>query len=70
MNLVYCDFIAATISENLPHAKMNGDFLLDTVSKPMLDLSEEGYFVSTKKEIIAKDIYGTSYKITVEEVDE
>jgi hypothetical protein len=38
------------------------------VGAPKLDLSEDGAFVSTKKEIIARDINGTKYKISVEEI--
>lgn len=66
--MIYCDFIAKCISESLPKEKMYGEVLLDKVGKPQLDLSPEGYFMSTKKEIVAKDKFGTSYKITVEEL--
>lgn len=66
--LVYCDLIAFSISKVLPEIKLNNDFLLDKVGAPKLDLSEDGVFVSTKKEIIARDINGMKYKITVEEI--
>ena len=66
--LVYCDLIAFSISKMLPEIKLNDDFLLDKVGKPMLDLSEDGVFVSTKKEIFARDINGMKYKISVEEI--
>ena len=66
--LVYCDLIAFSISKILPEIKLNEDFLLDKVGVPKLDLSEDGVFVSTKKEIIARDINGTKYKISVEEI--
>ena len=47
MNLVYCDYIAHVIVSNL---KANDtDHLLSSVSRPELDLTNEGSFQSTKK---------------------
>lgn len=66
--LVYCDLIAFSISKILPEIKLNNDFLLDKATAPKLHLDKDGVFVSTKKEIFARDINGMNYKITVEEI--
>ena len=65
MNLVYCDYIAHVIVSNL---KANDtDHLLSSVSRPELDLTNEGSFQSTKKTIKVKDCFGRKYTVTVEE---
>ena len=64
--LVYCDYIANTIVNNL---KSNDtERLLASVSKPQYDMTESGSFASTKKTINVEDRSGTRYRITVEEV--
>jgi hypothetical protein len=64
--LVYCDYIANTIVNNL---KSNDtERLLASVSKPQYDMTESGSFASTKKTINVEDRSGTKYRITVEEV--
>jgi hypothetical protein len=64
--LVYCDYIANTIVNNL---KTNDtERLLASVSKPQYDMTESGSFASTKKTINVEDRSGTKYRITVEEV--
>jgi len=64
--LVYCDYIANTIVNNL---KTNDtERLLASVSKPQYDMTESGSFASTKKTINVEDRSGTRYRITVEEV--
>lgn len=64
--LVYCDYIANTISKEL---KANDtEKLLSSVSKPQYDLTASGAFASTKKTILVEDRNGTKYRVTVEEV--
>ena len=64
--LVYCDYIANTIVNNL---KTNDtERLLASVSKPQYDMTASGSFASTKKTINVEDRSGTRYRITVEEV--
>jgi hypothetical protein len=64
--VVYCDYIAHTIVNNL---KANDtERLLASVSKPQYDLTESGGFASTKKTIEVEDRFGTKYRVTVEEV--
>jgi len=64
--LVYCDYIANTIVNNL---KTNDtERLLASVSKPQYDMTKSGSFASTKKTINVEDRSGTRYRITVEEV--
>ena len=66
--MVYCNYIAHLITKNL---KLNDDLdmgMLDNVRKMKYDLSEEGWFVSSKKTIEVTDINGSKYKITVEAV--
>ena len=64
--VVYCDYIAHTIVNNL---KSNDtEKLLASVSKPHYDLTETGGFASTKKTIDVEDRNGRKYRITVEEV--
>jgi hypothetical protein len=64
--VVYCDYIAYTISKEL---KANDtEKLLSSVSKPQLDLTASGAFASTKKVILVEDRNGTKYRVTVEEV--
>lgn len=62
--LVYCDYIANTISKEL---KANDtEKLLSSVSKPQYDLTKSGAFASTKKTILVEDRNGTKYRVTVE----
>ena len=62
--LVYCDYIANTISKEL---KANDtEKLLSSVSKPQYDLTASGAFASTKKTILVEDRNGTKYRVTVE----
>ena len=64
--IVYCDYIAHTIVNNL---KANDtERLLSSVSRPKYDLTPEGGFASTKKVIEVEDRNGIKYRITVEEV--
>ena len=64
--VVYCDYIAHTISKEL---KANDtEKLLSSVSKPEYDLTASGTFASTKKTILVEDRNGTKYRVTVEEV--
>lgn len=64
--VVYCDYIAHTISKEL---KANDtERLLSSVSRPKYDLTPEGGFASTKKVIEVEDRFGTKYRVTVEEV--
>lgn len=64
--VVYCDYIAHTISKEL---KANDtERLLASVSRPQYDLTPEGGFASTKKVIEVEDRFGTKYRVTVEEV--
>ena len=64
--VVYCDYIAHTIVNNL---KANDtERLLASVSRPKYDLTPEGGFASTKKTIEVEDRNGTKYRVTVEEV--
>ena len=64
--VVYCDYIAHTISKEL---KANDtERLLASVSRPKYDLTPEGGFASTKKVIEVEDRFGTKYRVTVEEV--
>jgi hypothetical protein len=63
--LVYCDYIAHSISGNL---KANDtERLLSSVSRPKYDLTPEGAFKSTKKTIEVEDRSGKKYLITIEE---
>tara|TARA_R100001082_G_scaffold110148_2_gene89177 strand:- start:3496 stop:3717 length:222 start_codon:yes stop_codon:yes gene_type:complete len=64
--MVYCDFIAFKILENLKTAKLNFQPL--QVSKIYFDLNTDGSFRSTTKTIFVKDSNGTAYKIQVEEL--
>ena len=65
-HIVYCDYIAHTISKEL---KANdSERLLSSVSRPKFDIAPEGAFRSTKKTIEVEDRFGTKYLITVEEV--
>ena len=71
--MAYCDFIAHKIRyglESFLNAKAIHGVGLDKLSTVKWDLSPEGYLVSTKKTMYLQDHNGTSYKITVEEVDE
>jgi hypothetical protein len=64
--IVYCDYIAHTIVNNL---KANDtERLLSSVSRPKYDLTPEGGFASTKKVIEVEDRNGIKYRVTVEEV--
>ena len=64
--VVYCDYIAHTIVNNL---KANDtERLLASVSRPKYDLTESGGFASTKKTIEVEDRNGCKYLVTVEEV--
>jgi hypothetical protein len=64
--VVYCDYIAHTIVNNL---KANDtERLLSSVSRPKYDLTESGAFSSTKKTIEVEDRNGRKYIVTVEEV--
>ena len=64
--VVYCDYIAHTIVNNL---KANDtERLLSSVSKPQYDLTQSGAFASTKKTIDVEDRNGRKYRVTVEEV--
>jgi hypothetical protein len=64
--VVYCDYIANTISKEL---KANDtEKLLSSVSKPQYDLTASGAFASTKKTILVEDRNGTKYRVTVEEI--
>lgn len=64
--IVYCDYIAHTIVNNL---KANDtEKLLASVSRPKYDLTPEGGFASTKKVIEVEDRNGIKYRVTVEEV--
>jgi hypothetical protein len=64
--VVYCDYIAHTIVNNL---KANDtERLLSSVSRPKYDLTPEGGFASTKKTIEVEDRNGRKYLVTVEEV--
>lgn len=72
--LAYCDYIAETISVLLKRevidAESTGDAILEHVSSPSMDLHPtEGYFLSTKKTILATDVNGKSYRVTVEEIN-
>jgi hypothetical protein len=63
--LVYCDYIAHTIVNNL---KANDtERLLSSVSRPQYDLTDTGAFASTKKVINVEDRNGHKYRVTVEE---
>ena len=64
--VVYCDYIAHTIVNNL---KANDtERLLSSVSRPQYDLTESGAFASTKKTIEVEDRNGRKYRVTVEEM--
>ena len=64
--IVYCDYIAHTIVNNL---KANDtERLLSSVSRPKYDLTPEGGFASTKKVIEVEDRNGIKYRVTVEEM--
>lgn len=61
----YCDYIATICRTSLK--AFDPEHLLSNVSNPELDMSEEGYFLSTKKTIHITDVNGRKYKLTVEE---
>lgn len=64
--VVYCDYIAHTIVNNL---KANDTArLLSSVGRIQYDLTESGAFASTKKTIDVEDRNGRKYRVTVEEV--
>ena len=64
--VVYCDYIAHTIVNNL---KANdAEKLLSSVSRPQYDLTDTGAFASTKKVVNVEDRNGRKYRVTVEEV--
>ena len=63
VSAVYCDKIAADIKAEL----LTQDFY-SYVSPVKMDLDiDEGYLVSTKKEIFVEDNNDTCYKVTIEE---
>ena len=66
----YCDYIAHLISKELLPQDVRYMQLLEKVGRPMMDLSPEGSFRSTKKTIEVTDRFGKQYRITVEEVRE
>ena len=67
-NMVYCDYIAHLITSTLEKSDENQMAMIVKVGKMKYDLSEEGYFVSSKKTIEVTDINETKYLITVEQV--
>lgn len=66
--MVYCDYIAHLITDNLKTADDQDMAMLTEIGKMKYDLSEEGWFVSSKKTIEVTDINGQKYKISVEAV--
>jgi hypothetical protein len=66
--MVYCDYIAHLITKNLKSNDDQDMGMLKEVGKMRYDLSEEVWFVSSKKTIEVTDINGSKYKITVEAV--
>ena len=72
--LSYCDYIAHVIVESLSremqytHANTD-DPIIEHVSRPKMDLHPtEGYLLTTDKIIEVTDVYGKSYRVTVEEI--
>lgn len=73
MNLAYCDYIADTIrivlKRYIVDSEDTGEAILESIGNPIMDLHPtEGYFLSTKKTLLATDVNGKQYKITVEEL--
>jgi hypothetical protein len=66
MKLAYCDYIASLLRDSLAEDDSGLISWLE-VSRVQADLSPDGYLVSTKKTILAKDHQGKSYRVTVEE---
>lgn len=70
--LAYCDYIADRIKnylnydiqENKTYTKIGEVGPIQMALHPV-----DGYFLSTKKVLTVKDIYGKIYKVTVEEVE-
>jgi predicted DsbA family dithiol-disulfide isomerase len=68
MKLAYCDYIADRIRKLLAREVGDNDTLISTVGKVEMDLHPtEGYFQSTKKTMIVRDVNGKAYSITIEE---
>ena len=68
--MAYCDYIAHLISKELLPQDVRYMQLLEKVGRPLMDLSPEGSFQSTKKTVAVTDRFGKRYLITVEEVSE
>ena len=64
--VAYCDYIAHLVQLGL-RLENDTESLLKGTESTKLDLSEEGYFLSTKKTIPVVDKNGKRYKITIEE---
>jgi hypothetical protein len=68
--LVYCDYIADRIRKALVSAKEDvfAAIPLSDVGRVKYDLSETGYFQSTKKTLEVVDGNGKVYLVTVEQI--
>jgi len=62
--LRYCDKIADTAVQAL-----RGDSFFQNVTGMRFDMNDDGTLRSTKKTIYVTDMYGSKYKVTVEEED-
>jgi len=68
--LAYCDYIAHTLIKPalLKDANTPGGIMFD-VGLVKMDLDPKaGYMVSTDKTIMATDVNGNSYRITIEQI--
>jgi len=68
--LDYSDYIADFIRKKMLKGEEGSmsKLVLDKISSVKMDLSEEGYYLSSKKTILLEDQMGTKYKVTIESV--
>jgi len=69
-NLAYCDYIAHTIVKPAleKDAKTDGGIMKDVGLVKMDLCPKAGYMVSTLKTVIATDVNGNRYKISIEQI--
>jgi hypothetical protein len=65
-HLVYCDYIAYLIQNNLKCEDLKDMSLLASVGTAQMDMDADGSFRSTKRTIGVTDRQGKKYTITVE----
>lgn len=70
IKMVYCDYIAYLIHENLLANDADEQKLMRSTTPVKMDLSPEGWLNSTTKTMTVTDENGSKYKITVEQIDD